>query len=79
MVPKKNINPTRIEKLNGINSRTWKMDQVEAEAAIRSRNKWEEHNAWVRALVLHCMNDDIIHLFEYYETTKEVMEAVEGK
>lgn len=29
-------------------------------SGVRTKDKWEEHNNWVRALVLHCMNNEII-------------------
>ena len=106
MAPKKSIDPSGIEKLNGRNFRAWKRhitfllthektlytlttpkpwegivedDESESVNSILNVDKWIEHNAWAKALILHCMSDHIIPLFEDYETAKEIMDAVEAK
>lgn len=57
----------------------WKIAQNGNRSSLRTGNKLEEHNAWVRVLILHCINDDIIPIFEDYKIAKEIMNTFEGK
>lgn len=56
-----------------------KDDSNSSASNIQTKEKWEEHNAWVKVLILHYMNDNIIPLYEDYETAKEIMDAIEAK
>lgn len=44
---------------------------------MQTRDKWEEHNTWAKILILHCINDDIIPLYEDYVTAKEIIDAID--
>jgi hypothetical protein len=47
--------------------------------AVKKREKWMKDDLMARATLLHSMKDNIIHLFEGYETAKEIMDALEEK
>lgn len=101
MAPKRRIDASIIERLNGRNFRAskWHISFLltnkktlntltspeptknleDDSTKISCREKWEDDNAWVRALILHCISDDIIPLFEDYETAKDIMNAFEKK
>lgn len=46
---------------------------------VQTKNKWKQHNAWAKVLILVCMNDGIITLHENYEIAKETVDVVDVK
>lgn len=49
------------------------------EMAIKKRDKLIDDDLIARATLLHNMKENIIPLFEYSESTKEIIEALEAK
>lgn len=50
-------------------------DSNRSTSSVRTKDKCEELNAWIKALILHYMNDDIISLYKDYKIVKELYDV----
>lgn len=94
MASKSKSENIKIERLNNINHRIWKrrityllthektlytLKTDKPSAASRNFVKWEEDNALAIATILNHMEDDLIPLYEGYDTAKEIMDVLDEK
>ncbi|KAK0571052.1 hypothetical protein LWI29_010329 [Acer saccharum] len=87
----KQFETVKIERLNNVNYHIWKrrikyllthektLHTVEKEKPKDADSKWEDDNALARATILNHMQDELIPLYEGFDTARKIMDMLEDK